>query len=381
MTSFGPALRDLWRLNPAVTYLNHGTVGAPPLAVLQAQRRLRDHIERQPAQALFREVGPQLRAAADRVGAFLRADGDDLVFVDNTTSGVNAVLRSLPAEVGDTVVLTSLGYGSFPGVAEFIAQQRGLRVHTIDLPFPAFDPQRLVEAFEAGLPDTARLAVVDLIASATGMRLPIEAIAKICRERGIWLLVDGAHAPGHIDLDIAAIGADLFVGNLHKWMFTPRSSAILWARKDHQPWLHPPVMSWGLGQGFCSEFDQVGTRDPTPHLCAPAALDWIDSMGFDAIRNHNHRLAVDAGELLARAWETEPLLGEPLVANLVPARLPARIDLKPDGVAAFRDMLFHDHHIEVHVACEGGLAWVRVGAQIYNDIADVQRLADVVSAL
>ena len=392
MTSFGHSCRSQWLLDPDVTYLNHGTVGATPIAVLEEQRKIRDEIERQPAKFLFRELfettppqqhiaTPRLRAAANTVGEFVGADGDDIVFVDNASAGVNAVLRSFPFDAGDTLVLTSFGYGSFPGLADFVQRRHGVNIVTIDLPLPVLTHEELIEAFSAGLPQGARMVIVDHIASATGMRMPIEEMAKICRERGVLLFVDGAHAPGSIHLDISAIGADLYVGNLHKWMWTPRSSAILWARPELQPLLHPTVLSWGYNQGFRAEFDLVGTRDPSAHLTAPSAIAHLKNAGFDSVVHHNHSLVRQARDLLCAEWDVHPITPDDGLCTLVAVPLPSRLGLTPQDVPAFRNTLLDTHNIEVHVASSKGQIWVRIAAQIYNDLTDVERLASVVNGL
>jgi isopenicillin-N epimerase len=383
MTPFGRAWRDRFHLDPEVVYLNHGTVGLTPIAVLEAQRRIVRDIERNPARYLLRElteVGglpgvPHLRAAADRVARFLGVEGRDLVFVDNTSTGINAVLRSFPFERGDTVALTSLGYGSVVNTANYVAERQGLVVHTVPLPFPVANPETVVEAFEAGLPASCRLAIVDHIASDTALLLPIAEIAAVCRARGTLLLVDGAHAPGSIALDIAASGADIYVGNLHKWMWTPRSSGILWARPELQPWLRPTVISWGTT--FTASFDLPGTRDPSPHLSAPAAIALLED---GAVREHNHRLVWAGGRHLAERWGTELVTPESMVATMVSVPLPARFGTTKADALALRSRL-QEQGIELHVGADGERAWVRVAAQVYNELADFERAGEVIAAV
>ncbi len=392
MRRFGPHLKQNWVLDPEVTYLNHGTVGATPRSILDRQTEIRDAIERQPARFLFRElyetnpaqtdgVVPHLRAVAERVGGFLGARGHDIVFVDNATVAINAVLKSFDYEPGGTLALTSYGYGSFPPLAEHVAKRNGLRFETIELPFPVSDPAEILDAFADGLPDRTRLVVVDHIASATGVLLPINEIAKLCRDRDVVLVVDGAHVPGNIDVNIAEIGADVYVGNLHKWMWTPRSSAILWVREQLQRQIRPLIVSWGHGQGFLSEFDQMGTVDPSAHLSASAAIDLLAETGFAGIVEHNHRLAVQAAETLAAAWDSQVLSAPDCMTTMAAVSLPDRLGVDPRSAVRFRDRLLDEYRVEVSIGATDRWSWARVGIQIYNDINDVQRLAEAVTSI
>ena len=255
MPPFGRSLLAEFPLDPSITYLNHGTVGLTPRRVLAAQQAIRDEIERQPSRFLLREltvsstsVGmpraetPRLRVAANAVASFLGARGDDVVFVDNATTGANAVLRSFPFEPGDEVLVTDLGYGGVTNAARFAARERGATVTTVTMPWPPRATDLADAIVEAVTPRT-RLAIVDHVTAETALVLPVADIAARLRARGVAALVDGAHAPGAIPVDITALDVDWYVGNLHKWMWVPRSSGILWAAPARQAALHPPVIS------------------------------------------------------------------------------------------------------------------------------------------
>ena len=335
MGRFGHAMREHFALDPGITYLNHGTVGAPPRRVLAVQQAIRDEIELQPSRYLLRELSeirvgapraepPRLRTAAAEVAAFFGARGEDVVFVDNATTGANAVLRSLSLAPGDEILLTSLGYGAITNVASYVARRQGATVRTVSIPPATERPEDVVEAIDAALGDRTRLAIVDHIASDSALLLPVAEVAALCRARGVPIFVDGAHAPGAIALDLPAIGADWYVGNLHKWAWAPRSTAILWVRPELQAALHPPVISWGLDQGFTTEFDLVGTRDPSAWLAAPAALELLAEFGAEEVRAYNHELAFLAGDRLAKRWKTEFRTPRSMVASMVSVPLPER---------------------------------------------------------
>ena len=390
MPSFGGALRSEWMLDPSITYLNHGTVGAPPRRVLVAQQALRDEIEHQPAQFLLRELAdtdgtgipphPRMRQAAARVATFVNADVADLAFVDNATTGANAVLRSFAFARGDEILVTSLGYGGVTNAAHYAAHRAGATVRTVPMPAPGAPPGAFADAIEEAIGPLTRLVLVDHITAETALVLPVADIAARCHAKGVRVLVDGAHAPGAVALDIASLGADWYVGNLHKWAWTPRSAGLLWATRDAQNDLHPTVISWGYGNGLAAEFDLLGTRDPTPFLTAPAALDLLDHYGFADVCAYNHGLAVDAGRLLADRWQVEFTTPHDMIGTMVNVRLPAAFGNTREHASALRATLHDIDRFEVPIYPGERTLSVRLSAQVYVDLADIERFAEAVLA-
>lgn len=395
MPDFGPSWRGEWMLDPSITYLNHGTVGAPPRRVLQAQADLRDEIERQPARFLLRELADhhgsglaatpgkertRMRRAADEVGAFLGVGGDDLAFVENATSGANAVLRSFPFRAGDEIVVTDLGYGGVTNIATYVARTVGATVRTVSLPRPGAPTDAFVDAVVAGLGDATRVLIIDHITAETALLLPLRAIADACHERGVLVLADGAHAPGAIELDIPALGVDWYTANLHKWAWTARSAGILWAAPEQRQNLHAHVISWGLDQGLGAEFDLLGTRDPTPYLTAPVAIAMMREIGVEAIRAYNHDMALWAGRHLAERWGTVFATPEDMIGTMATVNLPEAAGSTSEDAAALKDALLWEDAIEIPVFSIDGRLASRVSAQIYNGRDDVERLATAVLA-
>ena len=395
MPTFGRSFLAHWWLDPAITYLNHGTVGATPRVVLEAQQAWQRRMEAQPAAFLFRELmrltpdepgQPRLllRQATDAVGEFLGARGDDLVFVDNATAGINAVLRSIALAPGDEIVVLDQAYGAVVKAAEFVARVAGARVVVAATPFPApVDASAAyVEAVERVLTPRTRLAVIDHIASETALLLPIVEMTAACRARGVPVLVDGAHAPGAIELDIESIGADWYVANLHKWAFAPRACGLLWVAPAHRATLHPPVISWGLDVGLAQEFEWTGTRDPSAMLAAPAGIAFMrDVLGVDAMRAWNHGLVWRMAHELAARWGQPFTTPEAMVGCMAGVALPERIAaLGAQAAPALKDWLFHERRIEAQVLAIGGRPHVRLAAQVYNDETDFERLAEAVDA-
>ena len=389
-THFGRAMRAQWGLDPAVTYLNHGTVGAPPLRVLAAQQAIRDAIERQPSRYLLRELAqiavetqaatPRMRVAAAAVGEFVGARGADLVFVDNVTSGINAVLRSLEFEAGDEILVTDLGYGAVTNTASYVARRCGASVRTVELPLPAAGAGAIADAYVAALGPRTRLAIVDHITSESALILPVLEIAARCHTRGVPVLVDGAHAPGAIALDVPALGADWYAANLHKWAFSPRSCGFLWAAAERQAEIHPPVISWGLDQGWTAEFDWVGTRDPSAYLAAPEGIAFQREFGLEALRAYNHALAWEAARMLSARFGTAPGVPEAMVGTMATIPLPQALGSLSEHAVALRNALLFEDGIEVQMHVARGQLCVRISAQIYNELADYERLADAVLA-
>jgi len=390
-----------WWLAPDILYLNHGTAGVTPRVVLEHQQALQREIERQPARLLFRELMrlapgrpdpgrplPRLRAAAAEVAAFVGVQADDLVFVDNATAGINAVLRSLPLRPGDEIVLLDQAYGAVAKTAAFVAHAAGARVVTVALPFPVEGDvtDACADAVERALTPGTRLVLLDLVSSETALTLPVAAMAARCRRRGVPVLVDGAHAPGAIALDIPALGADWFVGNLHKWAFAPRGCGILWASPGRIGAaafeLHPAVISWGLDEGFTQEFDWTGTRDPSPMLSAPAGLAFMrDVLGVAAMRRWNHELVWRAAHELAGRWGRRFAVPEGMVGCMASVALPERVqDLGPGASPRLKDWLLFERGIEAQVLDVRGRPHVRLAAQVYNEACDYDALARAIEA-
>ena len=391
---FGHAMRAHFPLDADAIYLNHGTVGVTPLAVMRTRQAILDEIERHPARYMIRELmnlgmsappeAPRLRAAAERIATFLGVTGEGLAFVDNASSGVNAVLRSIALEPGDEILISDQAYGGVLRAAAFIARERGATLATVALPFPLEDPAACVSAIERAITPRTRIALLDHVSSETALVLPLAAMAAACRERGVLVLVDGAHAPGAIEVDIESLGVDWYAANLHKWAFAPRSCGVLWAAPARREGLHPGVISWGItNDDWLQEFDWTGTRDPSPWLAAPAGLDFMhDVLGVAAMRDYNHRLAWHSAQQLAERWGRKWTTPESMIGCMVSVPLPDRFG--PASVVTaqrLRDGLFFAHRIEVPVVVRADSLWVRLSLQVYNDEDDIEQLARAVDAL
>jgi isopenicillin-N epimerase len=396
---FGHALRQDWPLDPSIAYLNHGTVGVTPRVVLEAQTAIRDDIETNPSLKVLREIVPmmggaagtgRLRAAAERVAAFFGARGEDLVFVDNDTTGINAVLRSFDLRAGDDVLAMDTTYGGVRQAVRYVCRRAGASIVAADHPCPIREPAEVLAAVERAITPRTRLAILDHIVSETGVVLPVRELVALVRERapGVRVLIDGAHVPGQLALDLPSIGADWYAANLHKWAFAPRSCGILWAAPDAQADLHPAVVSWNFDDGFTQEFDWTGTRDPSACLAAPDGLAFLERLDFPAARAYNHELLWRGlrflGERLPR-WaageELQVAAPEEMSQSMAAVRLPLALGGDAPASRWVRDTLLFEHGIEVHVAAWRGRLWMRVSVQVYNELDDFERLAAALEAL
>jgi isopenicillin-N epimerase len=389
--TFGAARRSDWPLDPAITYLNHGTVGVTPLRVLAAQQAIRDELARQPSQFLLRDVSglvgtptgrpTRIREAAATVAGFIGARPDDVVFVDNATTGANAVLRSVALEPGDEILLIDHAYGAVANAAAFVARERGARVRTVFVPYPAFDRAVLVGRVDDALGPRTRLAVFDHITSESALVLPLADLAARCRARGVPVLADGAHAPAVLPLDVPSLGVDWYTANLHKWACAPHTCGFLWAAPARQAGLHPPVISWGLDKGFTAEFDWIGTRDPSACLAAPEGLAFLADHGWDALRAYNHNLAWGGATMLADTWGTTLGFDEAAVGFMATVPLPQALGSTPADAARVRDRLLFHHQIEIQVHAAHNRLRARISVQVYTDATDLERLAAAVLQL
>lgn len=382
---FGRDFLAHWRLDPAIAYLNHGTLGAPPSAVLERQQAIRDDIERQPARYLLRELAGavprpwlpegRLSTAMRPVARFVGADPDDMVFVGNVTTGLNAVLQSIALGPGDEVVIADLAYGAIINATRHATERAGAVTRVLEMPFPIREPGQVVDAVRAVLGASTRLVVIDHITAMTALVLPVADIVAVCHAHGVPVLVDGAHVPGAIALDLAAIGADWYAANLHKWAHAPRPCGFLWAAPDRQAGLHHPVISWGYQRGLHPEFDWNGTFDPSPFLAAPAGIALLQAWDWPAVSRYMHELAWTAGQMLADRWGTSIDAPRAMIGTMITVPLPAHAGSSDADADRVRLALLVEDQVEVQLHAWRDRLWARVSAQVYNDLADVERLA------
>ncbi len=375
-------MRDLFLLDPDIVFLNHGSYGACPREVFDVFQHWQREMERNPVEFLGRRSGTLLAEARAQLAAHLGARGEDLVFVTNATTGVNIVAASLALQPGDEVLATDHEYGACDATWQRACEQAGATYRRVPIPLP-FEPERFVQTLLAAVTPRTRLIFVSHITSVTALVFPLAELCAAARERGITTLVDGAHAPGQIELDLAAVGADFYTGNCHKWLCAPKGAAFLHARPERQAEVQATVVSWGYvaevsgHTGFDAyagrsvlerRLQWQGTRDIAAFLAVPAAIDFQARHEWPVQRARCHAMALALQRRVLAGNGLAPVAPDEAYAQMV--TIPVRCS---DG-DALRRRLFEQHRIEVPVTWHGGHTFVRVSVQAYTTEAELAAL-------
>ncbi|HET9823066.1 MAG TPA: aminotransferase class V-fold PLP-dependent enzyme [Burkholderiaceae bacterium] len=375
-------MRDLFLLDPGVVFLNHGSFGACPRPVFDAFQGWQREMERNPVEFLGRRSAALLQAARERLASYLGAQAEHLVFVPNATTGVNIVARSFPLAAGDEVLATDHEYGACDATWQRVCAQRGAQYRRVEVPLP-FEREAFAERVLAAAGPRTRLIFVSHVTSTTALIFPLAELCAKARERGIATLIDGAHAPGQIDLDLDALGADFYTGNGHKWLCAPKGAGFLHARPEHHALLDAPVTSWGYAAevsghtGFDAYTGRTtlerrlqwqGTRDLAAWLAVPAAIDFQAAHDWPAVRARCHAMAAHAAHRLAGRFGLALPFRDDDFAQMVAIPVPAQ------DAEALRRRLFGESRIEIPVTQHAGRTFVRLSVQGYTTEADIEAL-------
>lgn len=378
-TPGSPEIKSLWSLDPQVVYLNHGSFGATPRSVLAVQSELRAEMEAEPIEFLGRSWPARVAEVRERVARFVGADPRGLAFVTNATQGVAAALAAVDWCEGDEIVIGDHGYNAVKQAIRRLVIERGVRLVEARIPFPLEDRAQIVEAFARAITPSTRMLLVDHVTSPTALLCPVFELVALARARGCLVLVDGAHAPGMLPLDLEALGADFYTGNLHKWVCAAKGSAIFYASPEWRGRTHAPVTSHGYTLGFHAEFDWPGTFDATAWLSLPAALDHGDRLDWQALRANNHALVREGRERVAHALGVS--LPHPddelLYGSMAAIPFPRGT---PGSGPELNARLYAEHRIEVPFTSYDGRIFVRISGQAYNAPADYSSLASVLAS-
>jgi isopenicillin-N epimerase len=380
-----PSIKEYFLLDPGVVFLNHGSYGATPIPVFEDYQNWQLRLERQPVLFLGRELPELMHKSRAVLGEYLHADADDLVYIPNATHGVNIGARSLDLKPGDEVLTTDHEYGACDYTWEFNCARTGARYIHQSIPLPARTEEQMVERFWEGVTARTRVIYLSHITSSTALRLPVETICGRARERGILTIVDAAHAPGQISVDLVALGADIVFGNCHKWMLAPKGSAFLYVRREAQDLINPLVVSWGThptpeiatGSRFIDILQWTGTRDPTAALAVPRATQFMREHDWETVRGECHELLRQALERiceLTRLPSAYPLDSD-LYCQMGIAPLP-RSDL-----ATLKRRLYDEYKIEVPLTEWQDQQFIRISVQGYNTQEDIEALVRALEVL
>ncbi|NQT17761.1 MAG: aminotransferase class V-fold PLP-dependent enzyme [Planctomycetes bacterium] len=377
--------------------LNHGSFGACPRIVLEAQRLLRAAMERNPIGFFMRQMEPLVDASRLALAGLLGADASDLVFVSNVTEGVNSVMRSLSLEAGDEVLVTDHAYNACRNVVDFVTRRAGAKVVVASVPLPITTREEVVQRITDRVTDRTRLALLDHMASPTAVIFPIEELVRRLDQRGVDTLVDGAHTPGMLPVALGRLGAAYYTGNCHKWLCAPKGAGFLHVRADRQEGLYPAVISHGYNHRrperppLHEAFDWTGTDDPTPWLCVAEAIRFCDSLiegGLEALARRNHQLVLTGQRILCEQLGLAPSCPDEMLGSMAALRLPGATASSCDRIHPLRThplqkSLQEQFGIEVPV-----FHWpapphtlVRISAHAYNSPSQYRQLADAIAAL
>lgn len=376
----------LWLLEPKVIFLNHGAFGACPITVLKEQQTLREQMEKRPLCFFNEELEALLNAARRELATFVGANSEDLVFVPNTTTGINSVLRSLKFEAQDELLTTNHEYKSSYDALEYAARRSGAILTVAKIPFPISSEEQVVESVLEKVSPRTRLALLSHVTSSTGLILPIPTLVRKLSELGIETLVDGAQAPGMLPVKLSSIGATYYVGSCHKWLCSPKGAAFLYVKSYKQATIQPLLFGYNPfwtpidSMNFPAKFGWTGTNDPTPYLCVPEVIRFMNSLlpnGWSALMEHNHKQAVKARQILC------DMLSIPLPSPNEMIGSMAGVPLPKNTTSSLQDTLLDCFGIEVPV-----IPWptldqtlIRISAQIYNTQVQYEYLASVLSNL
>jgi isopenicillin-N epimerase len=376
----GHAALGAFQLAPSRIHLNHGSYGAVPRSVRAERDRWLAHIEADPTTFFRDELPALLRKAAGHVALRFGGAADDWVFCENATAAINGILASFPLNASDEILTTSHAYGAVLKAMKLNAERRGAKLVVAELPAAIESEDQIVESITGAFGGRTRLLVIDHITSASATIFPVARITQAAKRAGIAVLVDGAHAPGHIPLDVPGLGADWYTGNAHKWLFAPRGCGLLWTNPSRQAETLPAVLSHGTGAGYVQAFDWIGTRDVTPWLCLEISAKAHDGFGGAALQERNRRLAAEGADLIARRLKARVPVPAALRGAMAAIRLGPAPQL-PDFAKKFEHALTHKHGVVAPVYQFGGSLWLRISAQIYNEANDYRRCTEAIEKL
>ena len=386
--------REFWGLAPETVFLNHGSFGACPSAILELQSELRHEMEAEPVQFLWRRYEERLEPSRVELAKFIGARARDLVFATNATTAINAVIRSLNLRRGDELLTTNHDYNACHNALTEIARRAGARLVVARVPFPLKHADEVIEAIVRVVTRRTRLAMIDHVTSDTALIFPIAKIIRELEARGVETLVDGAHAPGMLPLALRKLRPAYYTGNLHKWVCAPKGAAFLWAREDKQRDLQPAVISHGNNRrrrgytAFQDRFDWAGTFDPSAWCCVGEAILWMGKLlpgGWAELRERNQSLTVQARRILCGRLQVPPPCSENMLGAMATIPFPEQFQDRPrtGRIDTEQLRLYDKFRIEVPFNRFGKpeKRWSRISAQVYNSLAEYEYLAETLKLL
>jgi isopenicillin-N epimerase len=379
-------MKKHYHLDPDIIFLNHGSFGATPRSVMDACHAWQTQLERQPVQFIIRELLPELKKARQILGDYLNADTDDLVYIPNATFGVNLIARSLQWELGAEILTTDHEYGACENVWKFVGQKKGTVLVKQPIPLPLKSPAEVAEHFWQGVTPQTKVIFISHITSPTAVRMPLNIICKKAREAGILTIIDGAHAPGQIPLDLTELEPDFYLGNCHKWMQSAKGAGFLYTRRELQPLLEPLVVSWGWGENllftsgsqYLDYFEWLGTNDPSAYLSVPSAIQFQADHNWPVVQQRCQQILTNGLKRIDQLTGLESVYSDrtaPFVQMAV-VRLP-----RVQDISAYQKELLQKYRIEAPCIEWNNQNFIRISIQAYNTEEDIDVLVAAVEEL
>jgi isopenicillin-N epimerase len=378
-------LKSHFLLDPQIIFLNHGSFGATPKPVFEAYQHWQMRLESQPVLFLGRELDGLLRSSRSALGEYLNADADHLIYIPNATHGVNIIARSLAFESGDEILTTDHEYGACDYTWDFICGKVGARYIHQPIPLPVYSEEDIVDHFWLGVTPHTKVIYLSHITSPTALRLPVKKICQRAKKAGIITVIDAAHSPGQIHVDLQALGADIVFGNCHKWMLNAKGSAFLYVRQELQRLIDPLIVSWGYnptpetttGSRFIDILQWTGTKDPAAALTVPTALKFMQNNNWDEVRKECHQLLRQGIEQICNLVNMQPLypLDSDFYSQMGIAPLPL------SNLAVLKSRLYDEHKIEIPLIQWQDKQFVRISVQGYNSQEDIDALVHALKVL
>jgi len=371
-------MKSLFFLRDDVIFLNHGSFGACPVPVMKEYQKHQHELEMQPVEFIGRRSGELLSAARGHLAKYLGCFRDDLVFIPNTTTGVNAIARSIRLKQGDQVVISDQEYGALERMWRIICDETGAELVIAKIPYPVENSDQIKNALLNAVTPKTKALFFSHITSASALTFPAKEIIDELRGRSIYTIVDAAHAPGQIPVNISELDPDFYTGNCHKWMMAPKGSAFLYVKNELQHMMKPPVISWGLTNDvegpshLINEFEYQGTHDISNYLTVPAAIRFMEDYHWTGISEKCHFLTLETKLLMEQVKGMEVICAadSSLFKQMAAVKLPvsAPLDLK--------EQLYDIFKIEIPVFPHNGARHLRVSVQGYNTKKDLDKLVE-----
>jgi len=379
-------LKDLFMLDSQVVFLNHGSFGACPRPVFEKYQAWQRQLEQQPVQFLGNELDNYLLHSRQVLGEYVHASADDIVYIPNATHGVNIIARSIQLNPGDEILTTNHEYGACNFTWDFICQKTGAKYRQQAIDVPVTSEKELVDQFWQAVTPRTKVIFISHITSPTSLTLPVQLICQQAHEAGIITVIDGAHAPGQLSVDLSLLHADFYIGNCHKWMLSPKGAGFLYARSEVQNMIEPLIVSWGYQSKYSSprastfiDFLQwSGTKDPAAALSVPSAIEFMMNNHWDAVQTRCHSLLHSAIERICALSGLSPLY--PLDSNFYHQMGTIPIP-KVKDLTELKTRLYHDHRIEIPCLDWNDRHFLRLSVQGYNSEAEIDLLVSALDKL